>query len=700
MKQIAPRQDKSGVLARRIIILCISLVLTILIVFTLILFVNLSNNADRNLRSTAELTMRYINMDIQNTLLPAIDLANSTAAMVTKIESNAVLELVLREMLPTVSIAVSVYYGTAASRFEGGSFVSSTDFDFYGSDPEWDHARRPWFISGIQNPGMTVFTTPYVDARTGQLRVALVRTVIEQGQVTGVVGTDIVLDVLTEIVISHKITGDGSTYVVDKSGLYIVHETTDFVLNRNFFETDGREMGRNLSSGVQITVLGNTYWTSMPIEGTDWYIVSTGSTAELNRDFQRLLTIIFILGLVMVFVAIIISMRFSLIISKPVVRMAAALKDIAQGEGDLTRNIDSSSKDEIGDLAYYFNLTLEKIKNLIINIKKEADILSDIGNDLASNMNETAAGMNEITANINSIKERIMNQSASVSETHATMEQVVTNINKLNGHVENQSNNVSQASSAIEEMVANIQSVTTTLINNADNVDALTEASDVGRTGLSEVAEDIQEIARESEGLLEINAVMENIASQTNLLSMNAAIEAAHAGEAGKGFSVVAEEIRKLAESSKEQSDIISNVLKKMKESIDKITNSTENVLTKFEAIDKNVKSVAQQEENIRHAMEEQDHGSKQILDGIGNVNEITRQVKSGSNEMLDGAKEVIDESERLEKATQEITTGMNEMTNGVEHINLAVNHVNDISIKNREAINALLMEVSRFKVE
>jgi methyl-accepting chemotaxis protein len=249
-------------------------------------------------------------------------------------------------------------------------------------------------------------------------------------------------------------------------------------------------------------------------------------------------------------------------------------------------------------------------------------------------------------------------------------------------------------------MVANIRSVTATLMNNAKNVKALSDASEIGRTGLSEVADDIQEIARESEGLLEINEVMENIASQTNLLSMNAAIEAAHAGEAGKGFSVVAEEIRKLAENSKEKSNTISNVLKKIKESIDKITLSTENVLTKFEAINTNVKTVAQQEEIIRNAMEEQDQGSKQILEGIGNVNEITRQVTGGSNEMLEGAKEVIDESERLEKATQEITSGMNEMTHGVEHINLAVNHVNDISSKNREAINTLLKEVSRFKVD
>ncbi len=404
-------------------------------------------------------------------------------------------------------------------------------------------------------------------------------------------------------------------------------------------------------------------------------------------------------GIAMVALAVVIIV-IATRITKPIIDVSLTLKDISEGEGDLTKSISIKSSDEVGDLAHYFNLTLEKIRNLVITIKTQASRLNDIGSELSSNMTETAAAVNQITSNVKSIKGQVINQSASVTQTNSTMEQVVNNINKLNDQVESQAASVTQSSSAIEEMLANISSVTRTLVKNGENVISLGEASEIGKVDLQGVASDIQEIARESEGLLEINAVMENIASQTNLLSMNAAIEAAHAGEAGKGFAVVADEIRKLAESSGEQSKTISVVLKKIKDSIDKISRSTETVINRFEAIDTRVKTVAEQEDSIRNAMEEQGQGSKQVLEAIGTLNQITQSVRGGSSEMLQGSKEVIQESSNLERVTQEITNGMNEMASGTEQISIAVSRVNEISQDNKESIDILVMEVSKFKVE
>jgi methyl-accepting chemotaxis protein len=452
----------------------------------------------------------------------------------------------------------------------------------------------------------------------------------------------------------------------------------------------------SLKENIQIAVAN----IPIGVSPTTWSVMVGSVESYILKEVNDLKTFVIILASIAIVIAVVIIYLVLGNTTAPIVRVADTLKDISEGEGDLTKTIAVSSKDEVGDLALYFNKTLGKIKALVLTIKNQAKVLSDIGNNLSSNMTETAAAINEITANIQSVKSRVINQSASVTETNATMEQVIANINKLNGHVENQSRNVSQASSAIEEMVANISSVTNTLVNNATNVKVLQEASEVGKTGLQEVATDIQEISRESEGLMEINSVMENIASQTNLLSMNAAIEAAHAGEAGKGFAVVADEIRKLAESSSEQSKTIGTVLKKIKGSIDKITTSTETVLTRFESIDSGVRTVSQQEENIRNAMEEQGEGSKQVLSSVSDLNGLTQQVKSGSEEMLNGSQEVMKESQNLERVTQEITGGMNEMATGSEQINVAVHNVNEMTTKNREAIDSLIKEVSKFKVE
>jgi methyl-accepting chemotaxis protein len=422
---------------------------------------------------------------------------------------------------------------------------------------------------------------------------------------------------------------------------------------------------------------------------------STEDMAAVTLQTDTIMLIIIALAVVMFSIALGASIGISII--NPINTTIQLVKSI--GEGDFTKRLDIARKDELGAMAQYFNEMLEKVGYLVVTIKERAALLFTISDDLSDNMSQTTAAVNQITGNIQSMKGRVLNQSASVSQTHATMDQISANIEKLSQNVSLQTGSVSQSSSAIEEMLANIQSVTNTLIKNTENVSNLAKASDVGREGLQEVAAIIQGIARDSEGLLEINAVMQNIASQTNLLAMNAAIEAAHAGEAGKGFAVVSDEIRKLAENSSAQSKTISAVLSKIKQSIDKITTATNDVLSKFNVIDRSVKTVAEQEGSIRNAMEEQNTGSKQILDAISKLNDLTVQVKSGSVEMQEGSKEVINESGNLEVVTQEIVTGMNEVAGGADQINTAINHVREISVQNKDNIEILVKEVAKFKV-
>jgi methyl-accepting chemotaxis protein len=416
----------------------------------------------------------------------------------------------------------------------------------------------------------------------------------------------------------------------------------------------------------------------------------------LRREIIRQI----LLDLALAAVGVLFVLFFLRMIFPRLAEVTAILKEISNGKGDLTTRLAIRRSDEIGLMAACFNRALDQIRDMVLTIKEQSVKLFNVGNDLAENMIETASAINQITSNIREVKTRVMNQSDGVTQTTATMERLSRNIDQLNHQVEDQTENVSQSSSAIEEMLANIQSVTATLVKNTGNVNELTAASELGRSGLGTVSTDIQGIARESEGLLQINAVIQTIAAQTNLLAMNAAIEAAHAGDAGRGFAVVADEIRKLAENAGGQSKTIGDVLKKIKASIDKISHSANLVLEKFEDIDGSVRTVSEQEASIRAAMEEQGEGSKQILEAVARLNEVTRNVKEGSTEMRDGSQQVIAESKNLERVTQEISDGMNEMAAGADEIGAAVSRVNDISILNRDHINTLVEAVIKFKVE
>ncbi|MDR1301413.1 MAG: methyl-accepting chemotaxis protein [Treponema sp.] len=396
--------------------------------------------------------------------------------------------------------------------------------------------------------------------------------------------------------------------------------------------------------------------------------------------------------------SVLLTVFIALAIRKPFSQMMNTLKEIA-GDWDLTKPLTFDRQDEIGRLAAFLNLTFEKMRSLLLVIKNMTTTLSGNSAKLHSNIYQTASSINEINAVIHSINGQMNVQVKEVDQTHKAMARILALVNRLDEHIASQAESVSQSSASIEQMLANIHAVAETLSKNEGNVLTLGQASEAGMYGLEAVVADIQEIARESEGLLEINSVIENIASQTNLLSMNAAIEAAHAGEAGKGFAVVADEIRKLAEDASEQSKTIGSVLQKIKGSIDVITQSTGVMVEEFKKIRGGVETVSNQEALVRDAMEEQEVGSRSILEQISKLKTITSMVKHSSSEIATEGQEVKHQSDVLEQITSEINSGMDEMTQGAELIGTAANHVSDISNATNQSVITLSQEIAKFKV-
>jgi methyl-accepting chemotaxis protein len=435
-----------------------------------------------------------------------------------------------------------------------------------------------------------------------------------------------------------------------------------------------------------------------PVETLGWYAVAIQPRA-LRDYLMTSMTGLFVtmMGLIaVIFFIVNMSTRSYL---RPLEGMMQTLNDISK-DWDLMKRLEVGSKDEIGNLAVFFNDTFEKFRELLHGIKGMAFSLSDTGDELSANMSDTNVSIEKINAAIQEVRKQVLSQADAINDAAGSMKRIISGLDKLNEHIAVQAESVEQSSSAIEEMLASIKTVTDTLVKNTGNITSLAESSGAGRTDLQKVSADIQEIAKESEGLLQINSVMQTIASQTNLLAMNAAIEAAHAGESGRGFAVVADEIRKLAENSGKQSKTISAVLKKIKSSIDMISKSTAVVMERFGNIEHEVENVTNQETQIRHAMEEQGAGSRHILECISQLNSVTDLVKQASSSMAQESRDVLKHSGSLQSITADVAGSIDEITGNADHIVSAVIRANEISTENKHSIGELSVEIAKFKVE
>ncbi len=377
-----------------------------------------------------------------------------------------------------------------------------------------------------------------------------------------------------------------------------------------------------------------------------------------------------------------------------------AVVDLSSGNADLTKRISIKNQTifkVFSDVVDNQNKFIEKLQAIIAKIKHSEQNLNSVGNSMANSSIRTVSVMSDILANIQNVDAQINLQSDSVTETAGAVNQIAANINMLDNLIQEQTRGVSDASSAVEEMIGNIQHVNSSVDKMADSFSQLELQSQEGQLKQVAVNEKIQQIEEKSKMLQEANQAIANIANQTNLLAMNAAIEAAHAGASGKGFAVVADEIRKLSETSTQQSKTIGEQLKSIQESINEVVYQSNESSKSFTNVSKEINITNQIVSEIKNAMDEQIEGSNQIISTLGAMKNSTAEVNTAAKEMIEGNKLIIKNVDALQSSASQVKGSMDKMTEVAHTLNQTSSEIQDISNKIKGSISEIGNQIEQF---
>jgi methyl-accepting chemotaxis protein len=575
-------------------------------------------------------------------------------------------------------------------------------------------ADRPYVQAVYRDGKDHAMSDPIVSRNTGNPAVMMVQAVKDpQGRTRAILAVEMALTRVNQLVRQINIGSTSYAWVVDRKGMIFSSGLPELEMKLTITQADEDAGYRGLSAlsrkilenretvGDFITPQGEErmVFTAKISDEYQWTLGIIMNTTSLFAPLSRLIRLLVIIMAAALALATGAAVVIGRWISNPIRGVARHFSDLAQGEADLTRRLDIRRKDEIGGLIGDFNAFLEKLSGIIAEMKNTQEQVLVSSRNLDTRSRVTREGVQQIGGLVEKIRAELRNHDEHIVESSRTVNQTAGELAALDNLIVDQASSVTEASSSIEEMAGNISSVSASIDRITGEFRELLVSAEQGMAVQNAAMQRIGEISEQSAGLMEANTAIGAIAAQTNLLAMNAAIEAAHAGEAGKGFSVVADEIRRLAETASGQSKTIGGKLRLIQESIVANVKTSAESERAFSDLSSKITGAGELVTQIKQAMDEQRLGSEEMLRAVKAINDITVKVRSGSAGMTGENKLIVQAMNNLAEAAKQVSQSVMEIEQGIVTVNVEVKEIADTAVRNDEVVKRMENTIGRFKV-
>ncbi|RML88774.1 Methyl-accepting chemotaxis protein [Pseudomonas savastanoi] len=597
--------------------------LVVIAAFTLFTFYNdyLQRNALRlqlkeNLNQTGDSTAG----NIRNWLSGRILLVENLAENASSPQSTDAQNLALGQ--PTlIATFMSIYQGKS-----DGSFVTQPPDDM---PADYDPRTRPWYVDAVR-AGKTILTEPYLDAVTKGLIVTLATPVKSASGVSGVIGGDLSLEILVKMISSLRLHGDGYAFLVDANGRILVHPDTSQVMKTlaEVYPANTPKLSQNLSESEhagKAQILTFAHVDGLP--SVNWY-VGVAMDKEIAYaalgEFRNSAIVATVIAVVLIIL--LLGMLLS-VLMRPLNLMGRAMHDIAAGEGDLTKRLTIQSEDEFGYLGNGFNLFVERIHDSMREVASSTVQLNEVAQRVVNASNSSMLNSDQQSNRTNSV-------AAAINELGAATQEIAQNAARASGH-----------SSDARTLASDGQDVV------GQNIAAMSRLS----KRISNASEQIETLNTKTANIGQILEVITGISQQTNLLALNAAIEAARAGEAGRGFAVVADEVRALAARTQASTGEIETMIGSVQASADQAVRAMGNSRTlasntqslaqatgqSLERIAQSIAEINDRNMLIATASEEQSHVAREVDRNLINIQDLSTQTAAGAHQTSASSQEL-----------------------------------------------------------